>query len=134
VLRVADGSSDSFKKCSSAKEFFRMATSTTNRSSRPSSRSSRSSSTASLTKKRKAINYLANGNSLTVAEARSRFGIKNFRAMISSIKSLVENRGNWRIVTNETQNGSTRYSMKRVLLVNPTVDPADVHDYINYTL
>jgi isopenicillin N synthase-like dioxygenase len=111
-------------KCSSAKEFFRMALSTKNRSS----------SSASLTKKRKAINYLANGNSLTAAEARSRFGIKNFRAMISSIKSLVENRGNWRIVTEETQNGSTRYSMKRVLLVNPTVDPADVHNYINYTL
>jgi hypothetical protein len=54
--------------------------------------------------------------------------------MISSIKSLVENRGNWRIVTEETQNGSTRYSMKRVLLVNPTVDPADVHNFINYTL
>ena len=65
-----------------------------------------------LTKKRRVINYLASGKGLAPAEARSRFGVANLRATISDIRSMVEQYGNWEIVTEDTSNGSTRYFME----------------------
>lgn len=59
-----------------------------------------------LSNKRKVINFLSSGKTLTAAQARSRYGIKNFRATISSIRTLVEEHGNWTIT-----NDGGRYSM-----------------------
>jgi hypothetical protein len=65
-----------------------------------------------VSKKRRVLNYLAAGRGITAAEARSRFGVKNIRAMISDIRTLVERYGNWEIETEETRNGGTRYFMR----------------------
>ena len=66
---------------------------------------------STLTKKRKVINYLANGNGITANEAKSRFGVGNLRATMSNIKSDLESYGNWEVVTEETATGATRYFM-----------------------
>jgi hypothetical protein len=68
-------------------------------------------SNSNLTKKRRVINYLASGRGLTSNEARSRFNVKNFRAMMSDIRSLVERYGNWEVQTEETTTGHVRYFM-----------------------
>ena len=73
-----------------------------------------------ISKKRRVINYLAAGRGITAAEARSRFGVKNLRAMMSDIRTLVERYGNWRIVSHTNRDGETRYFMKRVALVGPS--------------
>jgi|TARA_R110000824_G_scaffold352681_1_gene539754 phospholipase/lecithinase/hemolysin len=65
-----------------------------------------------LTKKRRVINYLANGKGLTANEAKARFGVANLRATISDIKSLVEAYGNWEITSEATATGMTRYFME----------------------
>jgi len=83
---------------------------------------------SNITNKRRIMDYLANGGSLTAAEAASRFNCGNFRATISDIKSQVEQYGNWRIVTEMTNSGKTRYSMKRVVLVDPTFDSVDIEE------
>ena len=83
---------------------------------------------SNITNKRRIMDFLANGNTLTSAEAKSRFNCGNFRATISDIKSQVEQYGNWRIVTSETSTGKTRYGMKRVVLVDPTFDSVDIED------
>lgn len=67
-----------------------------------------------VSKKRRVLNYLAAGRGITAAEARSRFGVKNIRAMMSDIRTLVERYGNWEIDTEETRNGGTRYFMRNV--------------------
>ena len=72
------------------------------------------------TKKARVMDFLATGKSLTAAQARSRFGVSNFRATISDIKHTVEKYGNWRIVTSENTKGATTYSMMRVMLVSPS--------------
>jgi len=64
-----------------------------------------------LSKKRRVINYMSEGRGLTEAEARSRFGVCNFRAMISEIRSQVESYGNWVIAKEETSTGKSRYFM-----------------------
>ena len=61
-----------------------------------------------ISKTRKVINYLANGKTITASEARARFGVKNLRATMSSIRELVEKFGNWEIVTDS----SGRYFME----------------------
>jgi hypothetical protein len=48
------------------------------------------------------------GNGLTVNEARSRFGIGNFRALMSDVRQ--ERIG--RVVTEETRSGSNRYFLR----------------------
>lgn len=65
-----------------------------------------------ISKKRRVLNYLAAGRGITAAEARSRFGVKNIRAMMSDIRTLVERYGNWEIETEETRSGGTRYFMR----------------------
>lgn len=64
-----------------------------------------------ISKTRKVINFLANGNSITAAEAHARFGVRNLRATISNIRELVERFGNWEIDTEVSPTGKTRYSM-----------------------
>jgi len=66
---------------------------------------------STMTKRRKVMNYLANGNGITAAQAKSRFGVGNLRATISSIKSQVETYGNWEVVSESTATGKTRYFM-----------------------
>lgn len=65
-----------------------------------------------ISKKRRVLNYLAAGRGITAAEARSRFGVKNIRALMSDIRTLVERYGNWEIETEETRSGGTRYFMR----------------------
>jgi len=64
-----------------------------------------------INKRRKVINYLANGNGLTANQAKSRFGVGNLRATISTIRNQVEAFGNWEIVNEVTSTGKTRYFM-----------------------
>ena len=66
---------------------------------------------STMTKRRKVMNCLANGGSLTANEAKSRYGVGNLRATISSIRSQVEAYGNWEIVSESTATGKTRYFM-----------------------
>ena len=66
---------------------------------------------STMTKRRKVMNYLANGNGITAAQAKSRFGVGNLRATISSIKAQVEAYGNWEVVSETTATGKTRYFM-----------------------
>ena len=68
--------------------------------------------TNTLSKKRKVINTLANGSGLTANEAKSKYGVQNMRATMSSIRDLVECYGNWEITTVETPSGKTRYFME----------------------
>tara|TARA_B100001939_G_C16716030_1_gene519144 strand:+ start:159 stop:416 length:258 start_codon:yes stop_codon:yes gene_type:complete len=64
-----------------------------------------------ISKKRRVMDYLAAGNSLTAGQARGRFGVSNMRATISDIKSQVEKYGNWSVSTGSTKTGLTSYSM-----------------------
>ena len=64
-----------------------------------------------ISKKRRVMDYLAAGNSLTAGQARGRFGVGNMRATISDIKSQVEKYGNWSVSTGSTKTGLTSYSM-----------------------
>lgn len=70
------------------------------------------SNTPTPTKKRRVMDYLASGRTLTANQARSRFGVGNMRATISNIKGQVEQYGNWEIVTSETPSGLTEYGME----------------------
>ena len=64
-----------------------------------------------ISKKRRVMDFLAKGNTLTAGQAASRFGVGNLRATISDIKSQVEAYGNWEVYTDETPNGKTIYGM-----------------------
>jgi len=64
-----------------------------------------------ISKKRRVMDYLAKGNTLTANQAKSRFGVGNMRATISNIKSQVEAYGNWSVTTDESRSGQTRYGM-----------------------
>ena len=65
-----------------------------------------------ISKKRRVMDYLAKGNTLTSNEANSRFGVGNMRATISNIKSQVEAYGNWSVDSCSVPSGKTRYAMK----------------------
>ena len=64
-----------------------------------------------ISKKRRVMDHLAKGNSITANQARSRFGVANLRATMSDIKSTVEAYGNWEVTTGETPGGLTSYAM-----------------------
>ena len=66
--------------------------------------------TTKISNRRRVLNYLASGKTLTSSQAASKFGVKNFRAMISDIRSQVEAFGNWE-VTQTVRNGETVYGM-----------------------
>ena len=67
--------------------------------------------TTKISNRRRVLNYLASGKTLTSSQAASKFGVKNFRAMISDIRSQVEAFGNWEI-TQSVKNGETVYGME----------------------
>ena len=67
---------------------------------------------STLSKKRKVINTLYNGHGITANEAKAKFGVANLRAMMSTIRDLVECYGNWEILSEETTSGKTRYFMQ----------------------
>jgi hypothetical protein len=67
--------------------------------------------TKNISKTRQVINHLAAGRPLTAAQAQSKYGVGNLRAMISTIRERVEAFGNWEIVTSENSRGDTVYSM-----------------------
>jgi hypothetical protein len=60
---------------------------------------------------RRVTDHLAKGKTLTAAQAKSRFGVKNLRALISHIGSTVEAYGNHTITSKETARGTTAYGM-----------------------
>ena len=60
---------------------------------------------------RRVLNYLSSGKSLTASQAQTRYGVKNFRALISEVKHIVETNGNWEVVTDTNNKGETVYSM-----------------------
>ena len=65
----------------------------------------------SNSKARRVTAYLSEGKTLTAAEAKSRFGVKNFRATISHIKGTVEAYGNHEIWSEPTATSTARYGM-----------------------
>tara|TARA_Y100001937_G_scaffold119921_1_gene176368 strand:+ start:281 stop:574 length:294 start_codon:yes stop_codon:yes gene_type:complete len=67
--------------------------------------------TPTPSKKRRVMDYLASGRTLTANEARSRFGVGNMRATMSNIKGQVEQYGNWEVTTSPSPSGITRYAM-----------------------
>ena len=64
-----------------------------------------------LTKKRRVMDYLAKGGTLTASQAKSRFGVANMRATMSNIKNQVEAYGNWTVTSDETPSGKVSYGM-----------------------
>jgi len=69
------------------------------------------SSRPALSKTRQVINHLRVGKTLTSTQANSKFGVKNLRAMISSIREEFEKYGNWQVNTTQNTRGETVYSM-----------------------
>ena len=68
--------------------------------------------TPTPSKKRRVMDYLASGRTLTANQAQSRFGVGNMRATMSNIKGQVEQYGNWEVVTNPSPSGITTYGME----------------------
>jgi len=64
-------------------------------------------SNSNISKKRQVINHLYRGWGIDPREARTKYGVRNLRATMSSIRELVERYGNWEIVTDS----SGRYFM-----------------------
>ena len=63
---------------------------------------------SSLTKKRRVMNHLSRGWGIDAKQAKTKYGVKNLRACISSIRMVVEEYGNWVIERND----SNRYFMR----------------------
>ena len=78
---------------------------------------------------RQIISYLADGNSLTQKQMRTKFGVRNPRATLSDLRCTVEAYDNWKIADNGTYGGETQYAMKRVVLVNPTADVDEIAEF-----
>ena len=68
--------------------------------------------TRKMSKKSRLMNHLAKGNDITPKQAFSRYGVKNLRATMSSIKSQVEKYNNWEVTTRTLDNGATCYGME----------------------
>ncbi len=68
---------------------------------------------AANSKTRKIVDYLAEGRTITAAQAQARFGIKNMSAAMSSIRDTVEAYGNWEVTTELAKNGATKYGIVR---------------------
>ena len=78
-------------------------------------------------KTRQIISFLGTGKDLTSSQIQNQFGISNVSATMSRVRKVVEQYGNWRMVSNPLKNGNgQRFSMKRIVLANPTVDVAHV--------
>ena len=80
-------------------------------------------------KTRQIIRFLGTGKDLTTSQIQRQFGISNVSATMSRVRSVVEQYGNWRMVSNPLKNGNgQRFSMKRVVLANPLVDVNQVEN------
>jgi len=78
-------------------------------------------------KSRQIIRFLGSGKDLTSSQIQNQFGIANVSSTMSSVRKIVEQYGNWRMVNTPLKNGNgQRFSMKRIVLANPTVDVAHV--------
>ena len=78
-------------------------------------------------KTRQIIAFLGTGKDLTTSQIQRQFGISNVSATMSRVRKVVEQYGNWRMVSNPLKNGNgQRFSIKRVILANPMVDVAEV--------
>ena len=78
-------------------------------------------------KTRQIIAFLGTGKDLTTSQIQRQFGISNVSATMSSVRKIVEQYGNWRMVNTPLKNGNgQRFSIKRVILANPMVDVAQV--------
>jgi hypothetical protein len=78
-------------------------------------------------KTRQIIRFLGTGKDLTTSQIQNQFGIANVSSTMSSVRKIVEQYGNWRMVSNPLKNGNgQRFSMKRIVLANPMVDVAQV--------
>jgi hypothetical protein len=68
---------------------------------------------APVSKRRQVINFLANhpDKGLTLAEAKSKFGISNLASTMRGVKNQVEAFGNWEIVKERTPRNKVRYYM-----------------------
>lgn len=76
-----------------------------------------------MNKTRQIIKFLATGKDLTTSQVRSMFDITNVGGAMSRVRKTAEQYGNWRIVSTPLKNGNgMRFSMKRVILANPTVN------------
>jgi len=64
-------------------------------------------------KTRKVVDYLSEGRTLTAAQARARFGVQNFTAMISRIRQTVQAYGNWVVTAETAKSGATKYGIVR---------------------
>ena len=60
---------------------------------------------------RRVTDYLASGKTLTAGQARAKFGVQNFRALISYIRETVEAYGNHEIWSEPTATTTARYGM-----------------------
>lgn len=69
---------------------------------------------AANSKTRKIVDYLAEGRTLTAAQARARFGIANLSATMSTIRKTVEAFGNWEVTTDVARNGATKYGIIKI--------------------
>ena len=78
-------------------------------------------------KTRQIIRFIGTGKDLTSSQIQNQFGISNVSATMSRVRKVVEQYGNWRMVSNPLKNGNgQRFSIKRVILANPMVDVAQV--------
>ena len=78
-------------------------------------------------KPRQIIRFLGSGKDLTSSQIQNQFGVSNVSATMSSVRKIVEQYGNWRMVNTPLKNGNgQRFSMKRIVLANPLVDVAQV--------
>jgi len=69
---------------------------------------------ATNSKTRKIVDYLAEGRTLTAAQAHARFGVQNFSATMSTIRRTVEAYGNWEVTKDVAKNGAIRYGIVRL--------------------
>ena len=60
---------------------------------------------------RRVTDYLSDGGTLTASQARAKFGVQNFRALISHIKETVEAYDNHEIWSEPTATSTARYGM-----------------------
>ena len=78
-------------------------------------------------KTRQIIRFLGSGKDHNSSQIQNQFGVSNVSATMSSVRKIVEQYGNWRMVNTPLKNGNgQRFSIKRVILANPMVDVAQV--------
>ena len=70
--------------------------------------------TAKISMKRQVLNFLTSGKTLSAEQAKTRFGVKNFRALMTEIKYIVETNGNWEVNTTTNSRGVESYSIKYI--------------------